>query len=173
MESFANCMKCDHCHIPINIHKCKTVEMDKTEVVLLDDLKKKALMTYGLGGCSAFIIINKQKNIAILGHYPESYKVVNIVENFSNDDSIIIIKTPGKWNKNEQTNIWDFIPSTNNYDYLIKKFNTTIIPYSLIKKSSSNSIYKNSYSSSLYLFIKNNNICTYDNYGRIITITEY
>lgn len=52
------------------------------------------MMTYGLGGCTALIIVSATH--ITLAHYPEKWKIRELINNTSNSDFVMVI-TPGDY----------------------------------------------------------------------------
>jgi hypothetical protein len=144
---------------------CETVQMYQIlEETLSDNFKP--MMTYGLGGCHAFIMINKNTKHLIFIHHPffEMIKIIfnmyyNITDNF-----VVILKTPGTYVKEEDDKYWK-MKSENEFDQ--NKFlgrsnvEVNIVPYSLSQSSG------DIFNSTLYCNYKNKKFEYTDSQGNI------
>jgi len=150
------CYKCNFSIMsPEHNHLCNTVIM--YGLIKSNYLSKdfKPIMTYGLCGCTAIIVINPVSGEIIFGHHPILSQVFNWfnIHCKENANYIIIIKSPGDWIKiNDQ---WILV--SNNKQELETKFSESnykliIEPYSCMKIISDN------FQSTLYLFKENDNL---------------
>ncbi len=100
-------MECQSCYNPINslIHsnKCITVMMDQIKESIIS-AEFKPMMTFGLGGCTAILMVffTKDTNIpykVVLGHSPDKIQILHWFEQYYHNDYNIVsvIKTPGEW----------------------------------------------------------------------------
>jgi hypothetical protein len=73
---------------------CNTVNMDSVKTLTFEELKNKPLMTYGLGGCTAFIIVNEFT--VTLGHSSplSNSKMIKLLEQHMNTAKHIYVKMP-------------------------------------------------------------------------------
>ena len=82
---------------------CNTVSMYQILEEPLND-NFKPIMTYGLGGCHAFIMINKNTKHLIFIHHP-FFEMIKIIFNMNynvTDNFIVILKTPGTYVKEDK-----------------------------------------------------------------------
>jgi hypothetical protein len=108
-KSNSGVMICDTCHYPITSEKhhssCVNIEMWQIKEQRFEATTPfKPMMTYGLGGCTAIIIVlfdkmsNEPVNV-IFGHHPcKNYAFSWFTEHYSTEYNIVtIIKTPGEY----------------------------------------------------------------------------
>ena len=139
---------------------------------------KKKMMTYGLSGCTAIIIIDKEYNRIFMGHHPEKNEVLKwLLHNYypsQNYNYTVIIKLPGEYIKNNLGK-FDFIGKEKKFweENFLESKNIKMIfePYDLSETISLNGLNHFSYNSSLYFRqIDENNFEYTDKYGRWIRI---
>ena len=124
----------------------------------------KPMMTYGLGGCHAFIMINKNTNHFIFIHHP-FFEMIKIIFNMNynvSDNFVIILKTPGTYIKEETEQYWK-MKSENEFKQrkFLEKSNVelNIVPYNLSQ------IEGDVYNSTFYCNYNNNKIEYKDSQG--------
>jgi hypothetical protein len=96
-------MYCANCFQSINslqhITECDTIKM--YQLKKQDMPLKKKMMTYGLAGCTAIIIIDREYNRILMGHHPEKNEVLKwFLHNYypsENYNYTVIIKLPGEY----------------------------------------------------------------------------
>ena len=139
---------------------------------------KKKMMTYGLCGCTAIIIIDKKYNRILMGHHPEKNEILKwFLQNYYTSHEynyIVILKLPGEYIKNDLGK-FDFVGRDEKFWKTIfpKNPNLKVIyePYDLCKTISINSKNYFSYNSSLYFRQTDKDSFEYtDKYGRWIRI---
>ena len=161
---------CVLCYNPLTSQehkqKCREILMFSDITIPVNNLNK--LMTCGLGGCYASIILfekNYEKFIFMI-HTPFIEKFINTIQNYINEYKIlhITIKCPGKYIKND--GMFIMVPDNEkinteivslfneNYKYIIE-------PYGLDD---------NSYNSQIGIKMLDNKLLVSDNYGRFIKI---
>lgn len=166
-----NSIQCNTCGSTImsEYHKenCITVSMYQIYEEKLND-NFKPMMTYGLGGCHAFIMINKNTKDFIFIHHP-FFEMIKIIFNMNYNcthNFVIVLKTPGTYVKEESDKYWK-MKSEKDYDQrkFLERSNVelNIIPYSL--NQTNNDIYN----STIYCNYKNNRFEYTDSQG----ITNY
>jgi len=105
---------CDSCHHSITSEKhylsCKSVLMYQIVESYVDS-NFKPMMTFGLGGCTAIIIVffNSGKCIKIvMGHHPYRDYIIQWYQKYKSDDYniVIIIKSPGEYLKEDEKYIF-------------------------------------------------------------------
>lgn len=160
-------MICNSCGSTIisKHHKenCNTVLMYQIHEETLNK-NFKPIMTYGLGGCHAFIMINKNTNHFIFIHHPffETIKIIFNMNYNVSDNFVIILKTPGTYIKEETEKYWKM---KSNNDFKQRKFleksnvELNIVPYNLSQ------IEGDVYNSTLYCNYNNNKIEYKDSQG--------
>jgi len=169
VEQQDNSIQCYTCGSTImseyHSEKCNTVKMYQILEEKLND-NFKPMMTYGLGGCHAFIMINKNTKHLIFIHHPffEMIKIIfNMYYNLS-DNFIIILKTPGTWFKEENDKNWKMKSENESIQrQFLERHNVTVnfVPYSLIETS------KNIFNSTFYCDYKNKKFEYSDSQGII------
>jgi hypothetical protein len=154
-------LTCYTCHNSIlsdkHRDKCITVYMySKKECSLKDLVSHKSMMTFGLRGCTAFILHIKSNNKIIMGHHPEKVAIMNWLNNhLQNLDKTskvsLYIKIPQEYEKQpngkydyKKTSVFDIY----NDHPLIEK--TIIEPYSTDR-------YNSTYSHNSTLYCRANN----------------
>lgn len=160
-------MICNSCGSTImsKHHKenCNTVLMYQIHEETLNE-NFKPIMTYGLGGCHAFIMINKNTNHFIFIHHP-FFEMIKIIYNMNynpTDNFVIILKTPGSYIKEEKEKYWKM---KSNDDFNQRKFlersnvEVYIVPYNL------NQTEGNVFNSTFYCNYNNKNIEYKDSQG--------
>jgi hypothetical protein len=143
VEQQDNSIQCNTCGSTVmskyHSEKCNTVKMYQILEETLND-NFKPMMTYGLGGCHAFIMINKNTKHLIFIHHPffEMIKIIfNMYYNLS-DNFIIILKTPGTWVKEEGDKYWKMKSENESIQrQFLERHNVTVnfVPYSLNQTS--------------------------------------
>jgi hypothetical protein len=138
-----NSIECNTCGSTImsNYHKenCNTVSMYQILEEPLND-NFKPMMTYGLGGCHAFIMINKNTKQLIFIHHPffETIKIIFNMNYNVSDKFVIILKTPGIYVKEEDDKYWK-MKSENEFKQkqFLERSNVevNIVPYNLSQLS--------------------------------------
>ena len=172
-------MLCANCFKELTSDKhqkeCQTIKMFQLKQQNLP-LKNK-MMTYGLGGCTAIILIDKECNRVIFGHHPNKNIVLKwFMENFTNPNNkyILIIKLPGEYIinnfnkydlKGTEEKFWNQnIPKNDNLKIIFE-------PYNLNTSIQFNQKYTFNYNSTLYLRQNKDLSLEYnDTYGRWIKI---
>lgn len=145
--------------------------------VLLNDEKRQfinndfqPMMTYGLRGCIAMIIIIKRTNAAeiIFVHTPILSNIIDVFKkNYNDHDQYqIIIKAPGEYIKCNA--IWTM--KMNNEAFFIEHFNKNNVDLHLVPYSTCHDFSYENTKYSLYIYSKNNELYYLDNYGRHIKI---
>ena len=160
-------MICNSCGSTIisKHHKenCNTVLMYQIHEETLNK-NFKPIMTYGLGGCHAFIMINKNTNHFIFIHHPffETIKIIFNMNYNVSDNFVIILKTPGTYIKEKTEKYWK-MKSENDFKQrkFLEKSNVelNIVPYNLSQ------IEGDVYNSTLYCNYNNNKIEYKDSQG--------
>lgn len=160
-------MICNSCGSTIisKHHKenCNTVLMYQIHEETLNK-NFKPIMTYGLGGCHAFIMINKNTNHFIFIHHPffETIKIIFNMNYNVSDNFVIILKTPGTYIKEETEKYWK-MKSENEFKQrkFLEKSNVelNIVPYNLSQ------IEGDVYNSTFYCNYNNNKIEYKDSQG--------
>ena len=166
-------MICYKCANPITsqYHRssCNTVFMFGFKKTNYSNPDFKPMMTYGLGGCTALVMINRTTNEIFFGHHPDfDQTIVWFNDNYNQSNQFdVIVKSPGEWVKtNDQ---WKMVSKSQ--QQIISTFtkpniNLILEPYSL------NQSHDNDFESTLYVFKQSNNIVYTDNYGREITLIK-
>jgi hypothetical protein len=114
---------------------CDTVQMYQIlEETLTDNFKP--MMTYGLGGCHAFIMINKNTKHLIFIHHPffEMIKIIFKMNYNVTDNFVVILKTPGTYVKEEGDKYWKMKSQDEfNQRKFLERSNVqiNIVPYNL------------------------------------------
>ena len=162
----AQIMTCDHCYSTIFSEKhnneCNTINMYQViECIIKPDSKN--MMTYGLNGCTAIIMVffkkdtNKPYKI-IFGHHPIKNNILTWYKTYydSKYNIVTCIKSPGYYEKRGEH--FTMVIHDENYwkDAMNESNNTLILePYSkIIKICCSSDDYLNfDYNSTLYLKI--------------------
>lgn len=102
--------------------ECCTVPMCSQKTYKYkDESTFKPMMTFGLNGCYAFFIINKELETITLGHFPPIMKnaVISTLKDYMNDDRCIIyLKVPGVYEKDEATGKWTTDTSFKMFEFL-------------------------------------------------------
>ena len=160
-------MICNSCGSTIisKHHKenCNTVLMYQIHEETLNK-NFKPIMTYGLGGCHAFIMINKNTNHFIFIHHPffETIKIIFNMNYNVSDNFVIILKTPGTYIKEETEKYWK-LKSTNELkqkcDFEKQNVKLNIVPYNL------NQSIRDDHNSTLYCRYKDNIFSYTDSLG--------
>ena len=115
------CFNCKH-SITSKKHKdkCITIYMNTHRTLSFDEVYNNPLMTFGLGGCTAFICITD--NNVTMGHYSPlmRHKIISILKKKMNSAKYIYIKMPQNWVKNKigqwehnDLGIYDFLNNIN------------------------------------------------------------
>jgi hypothetical protein len=162
-----NSMICKACYSTIlsktHADKCNTISMYQIKESVLDD-NFKPMMTYGLCGCTAFIMINKNNKKIIFAHHPD-YKMIKLffINNYNcSDEFIVILKTPGSYVKEIVENLWK-LKSINEQiektDFNKPNVKLNIVPYNL------SHMIGNIYNSELYCKYLNNKFIYTDSIG--------
>ncbi len=144
---------------------CDTVKMYQIlEETLTDNFKP--MMTYGLGGCHAFIMINKNTKHLIFIHHP-FFEMIKIIFNMNynvTDNFIVILKTPGIFVKDEGDKYWK-IKSQDEFNQrkFLERSNVqiNIVPYNLHQSEG------DIFNSTLYCNYKNKKFEYTDSQGNI------
>jgi len=134
-------MICDHCknEITSQIHRdsCNTVSMHGIKESIIS-VEFKPMMTYGLGGCTAILMVFFRKGTnecykVVLGHTPIKENIIKWYNRYYTDiyNIVTIIKTPLKYEKEGE----NWIEKVSNQEYWvsnIRKINCRLIlePYS-------------------------------------------
>ena len=109
----ANCYK----NILSPKHKKECLSVNMYQLKTQNMPIKKKMMTYGLAGCTAIIIIDKEYNRIFMGHHPNKSEVLKwLLQNYypnENYNYTIIIKLPGEYIKNNLGK-FDFIGKEKN-----------------------------------------------------------
>ena len=153
LELYDNSMICQSCYSTVLSEKhancCNTIGMYQMKKSIIDD-NFIPMMTYGLGGCTAFIMINKNTREIMFAHHPD-YKMIMVLFNNnynSSDDFVLILKTPGSYVKEIGDEYWKLKSMTETIqriDFNKPNVELNIVPYSL------NDVYRgNDYNSTLY-----------------------
>ena len=137
---------CDHCKAEIisQIHRdrCDTVSMHEIKESIIS-VEFKPMMTYGLGGCTAILMVFFRKGTnecykVVLGHDPIKENIIKWYNRYYTDiyNIVTIIKTPLKYEKEGEK----WIEKVSNQEYWvsnIRKINCRLIlePYSIEGKS--------------------------------------
>jgi len=169
VEQQDNSIQCNTCGSTVmseyHEEKCNTVKMYQILEETLND-NFKPMMTYGLGGCHAFIMINKNTKHLIFIHHPffEMIKIIfNMYYNLS-DNFTIIFKTPGTWVKEEDDKHWKMKSENESIQReFLERHNVTVnfVPYSLSQSR------EDIFNSTLYCNYKNKKFEYTDSQGSI------
>jgi hypothetical protein len=134
-----NSMICASCYSTIlsktHADKCNTISMYQIKESVLDD-NFKPMMTYGLGGCIAIIMINKNNKKIIFAHHPD-YQMIKqfFINNYNcSDEFIVILKTAGSYEKEPVENLWklkSINESNEQTDFNKPNVKLNIVPYNL------------------------------------------
>ena len=170
-------LTCDNCKkfITSDYHNknCSDVFMGGIIESLIFDAFKP-MMTYGLGGCTALLMVFLTKDNVVhrvvLGHDASTEKIeewfIDKYKRGQDYNIVTVIKTPGEYQKDGDS--WKLIAKNQEYwDKLIKKNNCKLIlePYSTTRFIGS----ENSFESTLY-FKMNPGPQYSNNYGKYIDI---
>ena len=157
-------MICNHCYSSVISEKhnneCNTISMYQViECIIKPETKN--MMTFGLNGCTAIIMIffTKDTNLPykiIFGHHPTKNNVLMWYKTYydSRYNIITYIKSPGDYQKTSE--YFTLVMYNENYwkDNMNESNNTIILePYSKIMKSYFGSKHDIDYNSTLYLKI--------------------
>ncbi len=161
-------MVCEACCSTIlsNKHadKCCTINMYQIKESILDN-NFKPMMTYGLGSCTAFIMINKNTKKIIFAHHPD-YQIIKLFFNInynSSDNFICILKVPGSYVKEIGEDFWklkSINESVQKKDFSKPNVEQNIVPYCLSNQ------FNDRYNSTLYCKYSNNKFTYTDSNGR-------
>ena len=168
-------LECETCHHPItsqtHAQKCHTTSMyEICEFYISPEFKP--MMTFGLGGCTALLMVffTKDTNIVykvVLGHHPIKENILTWFNKYYTQDYniVIILKTPSNYEK--ENGKWILVPENKEYWELnIQKDNCKLI----IESYNLNCCREDKiYNSTLY-FKMNNGPKYSDIYGRYIDI---
>lgn len=176
-----NILTCYTCHhlITSDIHKekCITIHMyDKKECNLKELTTHKSMMTYGLCGCTAFILYIKSNNKIVMGHHPEKNIIMKWLNEYlqdlsknisANNEVSLYIRLPQEYEKQpngkydyKKTNIFDIYKDHPHIKKLI------IEPYSLNNDNSKYSLKSTLYCKLNILSTENYKIEYSDSYGK-------
>ena len=169
-----NCYNCKHA-INTEKHKedCTTIYMfEVINTIIKPDTKK--MMTFGLCGCAAIIIVffTKDTNTPyqiIFGHHPIKKNILEWYNEYYNQDYniVTIIKSPGNYVKIDNDKYFSLV--TNDKDYWISNFNNpnnTLILEPYITDQCTNYV---DFNSNLYLEISPE-LKYSNNYGKFIPL---
>ena len=175
-------MYCANCFQSINslqhITECDTIKM--YQLKKQDMPLKKKMMTYGLAGCTAIIIIDREYNRILMGHHPEKNEVLKwFTQNYYSSSDYkytIIIKLPGEYIENDlgkfdlkgrEVKYWkNELPENPNLKIIFEPYNLNKTIHISVNKGSNFS-----YNSSLYFRQTDENNFEYsDKYGRWVRI---
>jgi len=167
------CQACFHLVTsPEHRDRCNTSSMYQVREFIISP-EFKPMMTYGLGGCTALLMVyfTKDTNMVykvVLGHHPIKENILLwFTEYYTQDYNIVtIIKTPGEYIKEGEK----WIMKGNNQEYWVSnitKDNCKLIlePYDLMQMSDD----ETKFNSSLYFKMQSGPKYS-DNYGRYIDI---
>jgi len=116
-------LRCQACNnlitSPEHREKCSTSGMYDVKVSFIDS-EFKPMMTFGLAGCTALLMVffTKDTNIVykvVLGHHPQKEEILKwFTKYYSEDYNIItIIKTPGNYQKEGER--WNMVATYQEY----------------------------------------------------------
>jgi hypothetical protein len=166
-------MICYNCKSEItskhHYNKCDTICMFGCKSSNYSKPDFKPMMTFGLNGCSALVMINQTTNQIFFGHHPELSQIISWFNlNYNQSDQfIIIVKSPGDWVKtNEQ-----YIMVSNSEQKIKNVFTKPNV--NLILEPYDTFVCRNQYESLLYLFKKSDNIVYTNNYGQNIVLFKF
>jgi hypothetical protein len=161
-------MICNSCGSTIiskhHAENCNTIKMYQIlEETLTDNFKP--MMTYGLGGCHAFIMINKNTKHMIFIHHP-FFEMIKIIYNMNynpTDNFVVILKTPGTYVKESDKNWKMKSENESNQRQFLERYNVTVnfVPYNLSHVSC------DIFNSTFYCNYKNKKFEYIDSYGTI------
>ena len=173
---YGGTLECQACYhlvtSPEHRDRCSTSSMYEVKESIISS-EFKPMMTYGLGGCTALLMVffTKDTNIVykvVLGHHPIKENILSWFNKYytPNYNIVTIIKTPEEYQK--EGDKW--ITVTKNQEYWISnitKDNCKLIlePYTLLHQSND----KKKFASSLYFNMQPGPKYS-NNYGRYIDI---
>ena len=148
------------------------VMMNQIKRFSLEDFAEKQAMTYGLGGCTAFIVVSKTTKNILLGHvndfeWSQSIMIDGINQFLSNNsDCEIIIKAPEEYKETDDGKWEKVLNRKSFYERSFPTHQITLIPYSTSHFDG------DEYNSSLFIkFDKDTQSYSYtNNWGRYISI---
>lgn len=167
-----NILECQSCYHSVisqtHAHKCNTCSMYEIKEFYISP-EFKPMMTFGLGGCTALLMVffTKDTNIiykVVLGHHPIKENILTWFNKYYTQDYniVIIIKTPGEYKKENEK--WILVPKNKEYwELYIQKDNCKLI------LESYNLAMSTDFNNSLYFKI-NNGPKYSDIYGKYIDI---
>jgi len=169
VEQQDNSIQCNTCGSTIkseyHLEKYNTVKIYQIfEEILTDNFKP--MMTYGLCGCHAFIMINKNTKDLIFIHHP-FFEMIKIIFNMyynQSDNFVTILKTPGAWVKEEDDKHWKMKSENESIQrQFLERHNVTVnfVPYSLNQTS------EDIFNSTFYCNYKNKKFEYKDSQGSI------
>ena len=167
-----NILICQSCYnsviSQIHANKCNTSMMYEIKEFYISP-EFKPMMTFGLGGCTALLMVffskdtNQVKKV-VLGHHPIKENILKWFQEYYTPDYniVIIIKIPGEYKKENEK--WTLVPKNKEYwELYIQKDNCKLI------LESYNLMMSTDFNNSLYFKI-NNGPKYSDIYGRYIDI---
>ncbi len=119
-------MTCMFCRSSVlsKAHKDQCIEVRMYENRSLQRPLRKGLMTYGLGGCTALLIVKTET--ILLAHHPDTDIIRNIISQESrNPNAFFYVRTPGAWVKNTCEK-YDLIANATFPDYVVVEAYTTV-----------------------------------------------
>jgi hypothetical protein len=148
------------------------VMMNQIKKFSLQDFAEKQVMTFGLGGCTAFIVVSITTKNVMLGHVDafdsSQSRMINEIKQFlsNNSDCEIIIKAPEEYKKNNEGKWETVLKRKSFYEKSFPTHQLTFIPYS------TSHFVSDEYNSSLFIkYDKDTQTYSYtDNYGSYINI---